>query len=64
MNILIFHSCSQGFFETARLELAQYNIGVQIICPGLVESNLLENAFGKDVDRVKKGFNLADLMYV
>ncbi|XP_068712031.1 dehydrogenase/reductase SDR family member 7-like [Montipora foliosa] len=41
----------QGFFETARLELAQYNIGVQIVCPGLVESNLLENAFGEDVNR-------------
>ncbi|XP_015770706.1 PREDICTED: dehydrogenase/reductase SDR family member 7-like [Acropora digitifera] len=40
----------QGYFDTARLELAEHNIGVQIICPGPVESSLSENAFSEDVD--------------
>lgn len=40
----------QGFFDTARLELAQYNIGVQIIMPGPVKSNILENCYTENVD--------------
>ena len=44
----------QGYFDTARLELAEHNIGVQIICPGPVESSLSENAFSEDVNVVKR----------
>ena len=47
------YSHFQGYFDTARLELAEHNIGVQIICPGPVESSLSENAFSEDVDVVK-----------
>ena len=52
MDVSIY-SHFQGYFDTARLELAEHNIGVQIICPGPVESSLSENAFSEDVDVVK-----------
>lgn len=48
-------ACSlQGFFDTARLELAEYNIGVQIIMPGPVKSNILENCYTENVNVVSK----------
>ncbi|XP_068746504.1 dehydrogenase/reductase SDR family member 7-like [Montipora capricornis] len=40
----------QGYFDTARLELAERNIGVQIICPGPVESNIEKVAFTEDIN--------------
>ena len=47
------HEClSQGYFDTARLELSEYNIGVQIICPGPVESEIRKYAFSEDVNKV------------
>ena len=30
----------------------EYNIGVQIICPGPVMSDVFKNAFTKDINRV------------
>ena len=45
----------QGYFDTARLELAEYNIGVQIVCPGPVMSDVLKNAFTEDINRVISG---------
>lgn len=48
------YSRFQGYFDTARLELAEHNIGVQIICPGPVESSLSENAVSEDVNVVKR----------
>ena len=45
----------QGYFDTARLELAEYNIGVQIVCPGPVMSDVLKNAFTEDINKVISG---------
>ena len=42
----------QGYFDTARLELMEYNIGVHMICPGPVMSDVFKNAFTKDINRV------------
>ncbi|KAM7431587.1 Dehydrogenase/reductase SDR member 7 [Porites harrisoni] len=40
-----------GYFDTARLELSEYNIGVQIICPGPVKSEIRKYAFSEDVNK-------------
>ena len=47
---------SQGYFDTARLELSEYNIGVQIICPGPVKSEITKYAFSEDVNKVNRIF--------
>ncbi|CAH3168848.1 unnamed protein product, partial [Porites lobata] len=47
-----------GYFDTARLELAEYNIGVQIVCPGPVMSDVLKNAFTEDINRVISAYFL------
>ena len=44
----------QGYFDTARLELSEYNIGVQIICPGPVKSEITKYAFSEDVNKVNR----------
>ncbi|XP_073239517.1 dehydrogenase/reductase SDR family member 7-like [Porites lutea] len=41
-----------GYFDTARLELSEYNIGVQIICPGPVKSEFTKYAFSEDVNKL------------
>ena len=46
----------QGYFDTARLELSEYNIGVQIICPGPVKSEIRKYAFSEDVNKVNRIF--------
>ena len=51
------HECLfQGYFDTARLELSEYNIGVQIICPGPVKSEIRKYAFSEDVNKVNRIF--------
>jgi len=40
----------QGYFDSARLELEEHNIGVQIILPGPVISQIFEYAATKDVN--------------
>lgn len=50
LSILL--SLYQGYFDTARLELAEHNIGVQIVCPGPVQSQLSKYAFTDDVNVV------------
>ncbi|CAH3154884.1 unnamed protein product, partial [Porites evermanni] len=51
-----------GYFDTARIELAEYNIGVQIVCPGPVMSDVLKNAFTEDINRPLNGSNLMERM--
>ncbi|KAM7426229.1 Dehydrogenase/reductase SDR member 7 [Porites harrisoni] len=51
-----------GYFDTARLELAEHNIGVQIVCPGPVMSDVLKNAFTEDINRPLNGSNLMERM--
>ena len=46
----------QGYFDTARLELSEYNIGVQIICPGPVKSEISKKALSEDVNKVNRIF--------
>ncbi|KAM7428927.1 Dehydrogenase/reductase SDR member 7 [Porites harrisoni] len=41
----------QGYFDTARLELSEYNIGVQVICPGPVKSDIIKVAFTEDINK-------------
>ena len=36
--------CSQGYFKSLRMEVYRDNIGITLICPGLVYSNLMKNA--------------------
>ena len=46
----------QGYFNTARLELSEHNIGVQIICPGPVKSEITKYAFSEDINKVNRIF--------
>ncbi|KAL9953301.1 hypothetical protein ACROYT_G040697 [Oculina patagonica] len=41
----------QGYFDTARLELAEHNIHIQTVLPGPVESNVHRNAFTEDINK-------------
>lgn len=43
-----------GYFDSVRVELGEDNIGVQTVCPGPVESNILDYAFAKDVNKALK----------
>lgn len=51
-TVIHFAPLYQGYFDTARLELAEHNIGVQIVCPGPVQSQLSKYAFTDDVNVV------------
>ncbi|XP_074613315.1 dehydrogenase/reductase SDR family member 7-like [Acropora palmata] len=43
-----------GYFDSVRVELGEHNIGVQTVCPGPVESNLVDYAITKDVNKAVK----------
>ncbi|XP_068746507.1 dehydrogenase/reductase SDR family member 7-like [Montipora capricornis] len=43
-----------GFFDTARLELGEHNINVQMVCPGPVESNVIDHVFTRDINLTLK----------
>ncbi|XP_068742547.1 dynactin subunit 1-like [Montipora capricornis] len=43
-----------GFFDTARLELGEHNINVQMVCPGPVESNILDHVLTRDMNLTLK----------
>lgn len=50
----------QGYFDTARVELAEYNIGVQTVLPGPVKSEISKYAYTEDISVVcNKEFNIA-----
>ena len=49
-----YHSLQQGYFDSARLELAEHNIGVQVILPGPVKSHISKYAFTEDINMVRK----------
>ena len=44
----------QGYFDTARLELAEHNIHVQTVLPGPVKSNISLYAFTENINVVRK----------
>ena len=44
----------QGYFDTARLELAEHNIHVQTVLPGPVKSNISLNFFTENINEVRK----------
>jgi len=44
----------QGYFDTARLELAEHNIHVQTVLPGPVKSNISLYAFTENISVVRK----------
>ena len=51
----------KGYFDTARLELAEHNIHVQIVLPGPVKSNISRHFFTESVDEVRKQCFLIDI---
>ena len=51
-NILI--CFLQGYFDTARLELAEHNIHVQTVLPGPVESNISRYVFTENISDVRE----------
>jgi len=40
----------QGYFDTARLELAEHNIHIQTVLPGPVKSNISLNLFTENIN--------------
>lgn len=40
----------QGYFNTLRMEVHEKNVGVTMICPGLVFSNILRNAYRENLE--------------
>ena len=42
----------QGFFNTLRMEVNEHNIGVTLVCPGPVQTDVVANAFTEDVNKV------------
>jgi len=52
----------QGYFDTARLELAEHNIHVQTVLPGPIESNITLNIFASNInDGPKDAPNLPEI---
>lgn len=41
----------QGYFNTLRMEVHEHNIGVTLVCPGPVQTNVVANAFTEDVNK-------------
>ncbi len=54
----------QGFYDTLRLEVAQDGVGVLLVCPGFVRTNVAKNSLNKDGvainqdnDKIAKGLD-------
>ena len=45
-------SISQGYFDALRMELVDTGVDVLNVCPGPVESRLLDNACSDHLDKV------------
>lgn len=49
------YSLFQGFFNSLRPELANYpGIVISMVCPGLVHSNIVKNAFAEEMNKVQQ----------
>ena len=48
----------QGYFESLRMEVFDKNIGVTLVCPGPVVSNVVHNAFTENVNVVSYYLNM------
>lgn len=42
----------QGYYNTLRMEVNEHGIGVTLICPGPVQTDVVANAFTEDVNKV------------
>lgn len=58
----------QGFYDTLRLEVAHDGVGVLLVCPGFVRTNVAKNSLNKagvainqDNDKIVKGLNPDDV---
>lgn len=47
-GILLF----KGYFDALRMEVNEHNIGVTLVCPGPVQTDVVANAFTEDVNKV------------
>ena len=43
----------QGYFNTLRMEVNEHDIGVTLVCPGPVQTDVVANAFTEDVNMVR-----------
>lgn len=41
----------QGYYNTLRMEVNEHNIGVTLVCPGPVQTDVVANAFTEDVNK-------------
>lgn len=41
----------QGYFDALRMEVNEHNIGVTLVCPGPVQTDVVANAFTEDVNK-------------
>ena len=44
----------QGYYNTLRMEVNEHGIGVTLVCPGPVQTDVVANAFTEDVNKVWK----------
>ena len=49
-----------AFAQMAAVELAQYKIRVNVVCPGAIESNIQDNQKKRDVEKIKQGIEKPD----
>ena len=51
------YSCSKAaqvtFAKMAAVELAQWDIRINVVCPGWTKTNIGENTFARDIDKIK-----------
>lgn len=45
----------QGYFNTLRCEVYSHNVGITLVCPGLVYSNILKNAYRENLQTHRDG---------
>ncbi len=51
------YACSKAaqvtFTKMAAVELAQWNIRINVVCPGATKTNIRENTFPRDIDKIR-----------